>query len=296
MLSKLHNYFFEDQWYIGMVEKPAGFQLEQLPELPFEFHYTKGFFLADPCFYEESGEVKIICEYFRFSEQIGRIKLLNWHSKTLEDIPGLKSAKHQSYPIIYRHADQDFVFLEQHTTSKPKIKLLDKSGFSISDTQMNAIKGALDETPLFLDGTLYLFHTIFKKGGNDQLRIAYKKHWEDPEWITHPVSPRKSDFSSSRSGGKIIHLNGRLIRPTQNCKSGYGKAINFMEIEKLTETEFREKLVLTVQGKDILPGFDGIHNIDIGEKYICIDAKKERFRPLKPFYLLYNRVRRWSTR
>jgi|GEM_PF-3292982 len=293
MLSKLHNYFFEDQWYIGMVEKPAGFQLEQLPHLRFDFHYTKGFFLADPCFYEENGDVKIICEYFRFSEQMGRVKLLNWNSKTLEEIPGLKSAKHQSYPLIYKYAGEEFLFLEQHTTAHPKIGRLDRAGFSVAATELDAIKGALDETPLLLNGTLYLFHTIFKKGGNDQLRIAYKRNWEDRKWTTHPASPRKSDFSSSRSAGKIIQLDGKMIRPTQNCKIGYGKAINFMEIEKLTETEFSEKQVLTVQGKDILPGFDGIHHIDIGEKYICIDAKMERFRPLKPFYLLYNRTRRW---
>lgn len=296
MLSRLHNYFFEDQWYIGMAEKPEGFRLEQLPELHFDFHYTKGFFLADPCFYEENGDVKIICEYFRFSEQMGRIKLLNWHSKTLEDIPGLKSAKHQSYPLIYRHGNEGFLFLEQHTTSRPTLRKLSKEKISATDTTIAAIKGALDETPLLLNGTLYLFHTIFKRGGNDQLHIAYKHNWEDQKWMTHPVSPRKSDFSSSRSAGKIIHLNGQLIRPTQNCQEGYGKAINFMEIEKLTETEFREKLLLTVQGKDIFPGFDGIHHIDIGEKYICIDVKKERFKPLKPFYLLYSRVRRWSAK
>jgi hypothetical protein len=43
--------------------------------------------------------------------------------------------------------------------------------------------------------------------------------------------------------GPILRAGDRLLRPAQDCSKSYGGSLVFFEIERLSETEYRERRI-----------------------------------------------------
>jgi hypothetical protein len=78
---------------------------------------------------------------------------------------------------------------------------------------------------------LFLFHSDRLLGGH---------------WNPHPANPIVSDIRNARPAGSLFVKDGKLIRPSQDCSEAYGHAIHLNEIEALSETEYCEKTLLTL--------------------------------------------------
>lgn len=104
-------------------------------------------------------------------------------------------------------------------------------------------------------------------------------------WSEHPASPlRVDDPVSSRPGGRVIEDGGRLLRFSQNCATRYGLDVRAFQIEVLTPTEYRERLVVE---EPVLCGSGsgwnqhGMHHLDVhrlddGSVIACVDGWKDQ--------------------
>ncbi|MBQ7923522.1 MAG: hypothetical protein IJ325_13270 [Clostridia bacterium] len=108
----------------------------------------------------------------------------------------------------------------------------------------------------------------------------------------------QTSAEQNRPAGKLFEWRGKHIRPAQDCSEGYGSALNFYEVDKVSTTEFQEHIIRKINAKDIasnhaLPA-EGIHTYNFTDKYEVIDIKNykiERFWFFKRVYrALYWRV------
>jgi hypothetical protein len=67
-----------------------------------------------------------------------------------------------------------------------------------------------------------------------------------------------SDVRRARPAGRLFHHQGRLIRPSQDCAIGYGKALVFNEVLELGPTVYRER-TLSRLAPDWAFALDGCH-------------------------------------
>lgn len=100
-------------------------------------------------------------------------------------------------------------------------------------------------------------------------------------WREHPRSPvLKSDPHNCRPGGRVLILDGRPVRLTQDIYPDYGKRLNAFEITELTATSYRERPVGTapvLEPGDAAWNSNGMHHMDAhlmsdGSWLACVDG------------------------
>lgn len=99
----------------------------------------------------------------------------------------------------------------------------------------------LDSVILERDGYYFLFTSDEQQYRQYVLHLFYSDTLEGP-YTEHPLSPICSDTEYSRSGGRIIELEGKVCRVSQDCSNGYGDNVSLVSIDRLTPTEYKESL------------------------------------------------------
>ena len=79
-----------------------------------------------------------------------------------------------------------------------------------------------------------------------------------------------TDKEFVRNGGQFIESGSSLFRVSQDCKKRYGYKINFMKINKITDTEYEEEV-----SKMIYPpkGYIAFHTYNIANDMEIADGK-----------------------
>lgn len=100
----------------------------------------------------------------------------------------------------------------------------------------------------------------------------------DKKWVACDSNPVVNDRSIARMAGAVIDKCGKLIRPSQDCKT-YGDAVNFNEIISVSGDGYRESLIRKVLANEILIDnsrevFCGVHTYNNSTRYEVIDVKK----------------------
>jgi len=109
---------------------------------------------------------------------------------------------------------------------------------------------AVDPTLLFYAGKWWLFTGIREIAGaysDVELFLFFSDSLFTTEWKSHPLNPVVSDVTNARPAGRIYLNNGKLYRPSQNCTKIYGSNFNINEIVSLSETEYSERTIISVQ-------------------------------------------------
>ena len=113
------------------------------------------------------------------------------------------------------------------------------------------------------------------------------------DFVKHPCSPICVSNEYGRNGGSLIDYDSRLLRVTQDCHQDYGDNVSLMEITKLNETEYEERLFR----QNVLPKnsifLDGGHQLNIARfkgKYIyATDYKQNRWAWYRLWVALRNK-------
>ena len=58
----------------------------------------------------------------------------------------------------------------------------------------------------------------------------------------HPKSPIYVGNDYGRNSGSVFKYQGNWMRPTQDCKEGYGENVSIFKIDILSETDYHETL------------------------------------------------------
>lgn len=233
-------------------------------------------FYADPFLFEHQGRAYLFVE--DFDHRVGRahISVVEMGDDGPRGTPFavLTRDVHLSYPFVLE--DRGDIWMIPETSGANRIEIFRAVRFPdrwAHEAVLVDDVTASDATPVHHDGRWWMFATVWNGGSySDHLHL-----WSAPEllgpWLPHPANPVLIDIASARPAGRFIHHDGRLLRPTQDGRGGYGAALNIMEVTRLDEYGFTQRPLA-----NIVPGagWQGrrIHTLNQSERFEVVDGSR----------------------
>jgi len=288
MKRLLYGAFYEKKWNIATSRDVNIFHGELLSLKTAKLAtIVSGYnFYADP-FFSSNGKI-IRLEALNSKNGLGEILEIDAENLIKKNI--LLQGNHYSYPFSFLFGAEEYLIPEVASHSSPyalrapfggNVKILLKG--------MERYR-VVDSTIFEYEGVIYLFCGMSSSAA-DCLYLFHSKSFGN-EFISHPLNPIIVDPSRARMGGRIVHRNGRLYRFGQDNSYGYGDGLSVCEINKLSTTDYEEKIVGLLRFKDA----NGPHTIDFFKDEAVFDFYIERlsvmawYRRIAPFLL--SRIKR----
>jgi hypothetical protein len=193
--------------------------------------------------------------------------------------PVLSSEMHISYPFVFEERGE--MWMVPETTSARTIDLYRATsfpdGWRHEATLVSEVE-ASDATLFQNAGRWWMMATVRDGGGSysDALHL-WSASLIDGPWIPHRSNPVLIDAAAARPAGRVIRRNGRLIRPVQDCRRGYGAALALAEITRLDDDSFEQSVIATLQPGQEWPG-RRIHTLNRAGRLECIDGSAISFK------------------
>jgi hypothetical protein len=139
----------------------------------------------------------------------------------------------------------------------------------------------------------YFLFTSYQKDWMYYQELSVTDDLLHGEFTKHPCSPICVSNEFGRNGGSLIDFDGHLLRVTQDCHADYGDNVSLMEITRLSETEYEERLFR----RNVLPKNaifrDGGHQLNItrfkGRYVYATDYKQNRWAWFRLWVALRNK-------
>ena len=223
-------------------------------------------FVADPFMLRHNDRWYMFFEVMDQKTQLGAIGLASSNDGftwTYEQV-ALKEQFHLSYPYVFEWQGNYYMIPE--TLGASVLCLYKADDFpSRWSLQQRLIDGAHADPSVIRFNDLWWMFSCTRPYGHDILRLYFARNLEGP-WKEHPRSPViTNDKSRARPAGRILQVNGHVIRFAQDCVPDYGRRVRAFEINELTrhtyvETELPNSPVLSPSGE----GWNamGMHHID----------------------------------
>ncbi len=274
----VHRLLYRDQWFLL-------YSLSKDAKLSFRDYRAikpaRDRFWADPIVIQEDGKYYIFLEELLYKTNKGHISVMemdgtgSWKAP----VPILQADCHLSYPFVFRSGGEFYMIpesAEKRTVDLYKCTAFPYEWHFVSSLMKDTI--AVDTTLIFVSGKWWMFSAIAEHEGAHpqvQLFLFFAKDLLDDKWVSHPRNPVVTGIRNTRPAGKMFMREGKLYRPAQICAGGYGKGFNINEVEILTETDYREKVV-----DRVLPDWDdrivGTHTYAREGDLVVIDALARR--------------------
>jgi len=247
-------------WRVGwrFVDGPDVIDLLGQPDAGWHDLPDDGFhFYADPFPFEYDGRTFLFVEDFDHRLAKGVISVVEYDDSGPigSPRPVLEHDVHLSYPFVLEHDGE--VWMIPETCAAGTVELYRATRFPDSwERESVLLEGleASDATPFVHDGRWWLAATV-RQGGSfsDGLHL-----WSAPDlrgpWRPHPANPVLVDIASARPAGRVVLRDGRLLRPTQDGRAGYGAALTLTEITRLDEATFEQRVVAHLGPGESWPG------------------------------------------
>ena len=222
-------------------------------------------FVADPFMAIKAGRFYLFFEVLNRANNQGDIGYAEsengqkWEYKNIL----IDEPFHLSYPYVFNWENNDYLILESHEDLS--IRLYRAKSFPSEWEYLKSIFNGehyVDPSIFRFNDTWWLFYTNPK---NDALNLYYADELMG-DWRPHPMNPIvKLNKHIARPGGRVLVHDGRIYRFTQDTEPRYGIQVFAFEIEELTRSTYKEKIVsakpvVTMSGE----GWNayGMHNVD----------------------------------
>ena len=241
---------FNPVWSIGIFVEDNNFNLIQdRPEnLVYVFNSRKiriskdhTHTLADPFLHVEGDKIYLFAEV----QNVDKKGFINcWFSQdTLvwENLgPVLKANSHFSYPHIFTNKNNE-IFLIPESGGIKEVSIYKFNNFPMDLSKQNdLLQGNYFDTNILVqDGTFFLITTK----NNYEVEIFFSDDLFSKNWTKHPQSPIKKGNALCRNAGPIYRRKGRMYKFVQDCSVSYGNKINVIEIVKIDENNYQEKII-----------------------------------------------------
>lgn len=154
----------------------------------------------------------------------------------------------------------------------------------------------LDSVLLKKHGKYFLFTSDEPDYRQYVLHLFCSDALEGP-YTEHPMSPICDDTEFSRCGGRIIEVDGKLCRVSQDCSNGYGDNVSLVSIDRLTPTEYKESLFCrNVFDRTCATFKGGGHHLTYVKyqgKYVIAADCKTTHRGLRNVYSFMRRLKKY---
>jgi hypothetical protein len=239
-------------------------------------------YVADPFMVYENGTWYMFFEVLNTRTNQGDIGLatssdgLNWSYKQIV----IDEPFHISFPCVFKWKNEYYMIPESGYAFSVRLYKADDFPMKWSVTKTLINKMYVDPTFFCYDDKCWLFLGM---ASNKNLYLYYANDLLGP-WIEHPESPIiEGDANIARPGGRVLVLDDRIIRYTQDCLPIYGNAVRAFEITTLTTTDYEEREIpespiLKASGEGW--NADGMHHIDPHQVakdnwMACVDGYKD---------------------
>ena len=236
-------------------------------------------FLADPCLHARCGVVTLFGEALDATAKRGRLVCASVSADGAlgEFRTVLQAAHHLSYPFVFDHDGEVFMIPETGATHRVELyRAVDYPTRWAQEAVLIEGPKLVDATLLHRGGLWWMFAGGAEHGdsAHDQLFLYYSERLMGP-WHRHALWPLKSDCRGSRPAGRLLELEGRLYRPSQNNELRYGGGLVWSEVLELTPETYREQVVTRWSGLDF-GHFDGVHSFSRAGGIEAVDLLRLR--------------------
>jgi len=274
-------------WSIGIYTGASPFKLAPAPEIKnpvlswSAVSDVPAAFVADPFMLRVNGDWYLFFEVMNSRSQKGEIGCalsadgLRWRYQQIV----LAEPYHLSYPYVFTWQSEHYMIPE--TLPCGAVRLYKADPFPTNWSYVGTlINGELADPSIFYFAGRWWLFACATPYQHDTLRLYFAADLLG-DWREHPASPIiEGDQRSARPGGRVLVLDGRIIRFTQDCYPIYGTQVRAFEISTLTPTSYHEQElaespILQASGK----GWNrsGMHTIDphlteSGQWLACVDG------------------------
>jgi hypothetical protein len=189
--------------------------------------------------------------------------------------PVLSEPWHLSYPYLLEHRGE--VWMIPESSQSRKISLYRADAYPsrwVLDRDLIEDIDASDASIVRFEGKWWMFVTVRDELGGlmDSLSLFYADDLFGP-WRPHPVNPVLIDAAGARQGGQFHVQDGRLWRPVQDCRYGYGRALGLAEVTTLNEQNYAQVIHTLLLPDRNWPG-RRVHTLTRFGRLECIDGSR----------------------
>lgn len=230
--------------------------------------------MADPFLVSENGRDWLFYEDVPPGTQKGRISCVEipkpgqpWPKAEVV----LECETHLSYPCVFRHEGEFFMIPESCASQDLRLYRATKFPYEWQlETLLLENLPVTDTTPYFCGEHWYFFSTTLPPVQQTVLLTSAKL---GGRLRLHPSSPVSCSWRNTRAAGHIFTMNGRLIRPTQDCATDYGYGIQMNEVTRLSPSEYAERAADYI-GPFWRRGLLGTHTLTASGDLEVIDGRR----------------------
>lgn len=260
------------QWAVAWTcrEEPAPRNRERLDPREYNLLADDGQrYYADPFLFAHEGEVFCFVEELPYATGRGLISVttLSPDGRAATPWPILETPCHLSYPQVFARDGEIYMLPEQHQSGA--LVLYRAARFpSVWEPAGVLIDEPLHDATLFEQGgRLWIaataqgpdFGAVMKSPASDgtgsgwRQKSVWGSSWDALSlysaetlmgpWTPHQGNPVLIDAAAARPAGPTFTIEGGLYRPVQDCRTGYGAALNIARIDRLDDGGYRQTVV-----------------------------------------------------
>ena len=201
--------------------------------------------------------------------------------------PVLEEPHHLSYPFVFRHDGQ--IWMVPESCAAGTVDLYRATAFPggwVKETTLLSGIAASDATLFQREGRWWMMATVRHAPAaaalghgsySDALHL-----WSAPAltgpWRPHARNPVLIDIASARPAGHVVARGGGLIRPVQDCRTGYGAALALARIDRLDDDGYAQTVETVLEAGPLWRG-SRLHTLNAAGGFEFIDgsARAPRF-------------------
>ena len=239
-------------------------------------------FYADPFPIVQDGRTFVFFEDFAHAAGYGVISVVEFDASGPLGAPQpvLDTGSHLSYPFVFAH--DGAIWMVPESSAAGTIDLYRATAFPDGwRKEMTLVSDidASDATPFEHAGRWWMLATVRDACGtrSDTLHAWSAARLTGP-WRPHAKNPLLIDIATARPAGRVVQRDGKLIRPFQDCRAGYGAALGIAEITRLDDGGFLQRVETILRPGPLWTG-RRLHTLNRAGRLECIDgsASARRF-------------------
>ncbi len=268
--AKSRKAWYRDEWFVAVRARSADGRVHPVRALL----NPPGRYLGDPFPIEVDGRHFLFVEDYSHATRRGTISVSEAGPDDAWSPPRkvLERDHHLSYPFVFEH--KGAIYMLPETGEAGRIELHRAVGFP-DEWQLERVLldglTAVDTTLHIEDGLVWLFANVIE-GHEDRGHLwLFCSSSLDGEWRPHPRNPIVTDPGTARPAGRLFRREGVLVRPSQDCARGYGRAVVLNRVDVLSPSEYRETPFGRIE-PTWLTGLQGTHTYTFDSRYECLDG------------------------
>ncbi|MGE6738765.1 glucosamine inositolphosphorylceramide transferase family protein [Allorhizobium pseudoryzae] len=232
-------------------------------------------FYADPFPFVHQGKLTLFVEDFIHKLGKGIISAVDFVDgrPAGKPVPVLEHNCHLSYPFIFEEEGQ--IWMVPETSGNGTIELFRATAYPggwVKEADLVTGLTCSDATLVRHGNLWWMFATVRDGGGafSDALHLWSAPDFRGP-WTTHAANPVLIDIATARPAGRMVVRDGRLLRPVQDCRRGYGAALAIARVTKLDHEGFAQVVEAMIGPGPEWPG-RRLHSLNSAGGFEFIDG------------------------